>query len=101
MDRMNGKINKFDDKIRQKEEALNNFNETVMQKQAAATSSNINSLYGNSNRNRNSNSFNANNTNNEFAPSQSNFQTDKNWNHKAAVNQLYNKRDQNSHTLYQ
>ena len=46
MDRVNGKINTFDSKIRQQEEELNKFNDTVMQKHAAATASNINNFYG-------------------------------------------------------
>ena len=95
MDRVNGKINKFDDKIREQEEALNNFNETVMQKHAAATASNVNSFYG---KNKTGSQFNMNTNKDQKS---SNFQTESNWNHKQAVNQLYNKRDQNNYELYQ
>ena len=43
------------------------------------------------------------NPKNDFSYQQSgsNFQTDKNWNHKEAVNKLYNKRDQNNYEFYQ
>ena len=80
MDRVNGKINQYDNKIREQEEALNNFNETVMQKHAAATASNINSFYG---RNQTGNEFNM-NSQKDFGKQSNggNFQTDKNWNHK-------------------
>lgn len=45
MDRMNGKINSFDSKIREQEAALQTFSDNMMQKHAANTVANVNNFY--------------------------------------------------------
>ena len=105
LDKVNGKINSFDAKIRHQEATLNNFHDTVKnQRHDQSAISSINNFYGKSQ--TVANGFNYKQTG---GPSQydlkkgpnNNFQTDKNWNHSKAINELYNKRDQNSYEFYQ